>query len=976
MAIVEKLEVEISAKNNIKTWLNQARDDIKWFTERSKSETAIELSINSAKIKQQLDEVRSQIKQAKTNWDFNAEVALTANAKILQNSLTQADRELRNFLRTWEKDISVLWNLFNNVTGSIDRMRTELLQAWKSTTAIDNLKKKAEEVKTSFDNWKISVEKYWKELKNIELQANNTSSFLWWLWKAFIWLFAIDTLKNWIFWVIELARQAEKTQVAFTNLTWSAKEATEILSLIREFANKTPFEFPELADVSRKLMSIAWITKTELIPTLTALWDIASSQWKSISQVVEAYNDAIVWEFERLKEFWIRAQVSGDKIKLTFKWQTVEINKTQEAIDWYIRSIAQAEWVAWSMSTQSQTLDWKISSLNDSWWTLWVTIWTEALPALKSTVDVLSITIWALLSIWKVLLWVWKILVGSFVTSLVAVWEVIGKTIWYISVNFNSLWKNIGIITEYIINNFAIIAWNIPAIFGAWLDEITKKLNVWWNETIDFINSIWEKIWVPKIWKINIETNLWWWMSELKSMWELEQIQPFWDLKLTTKSFWMLTNEIDKVYKAFEKVEKVPPITDIIPLPIIKDQIITLDSLNKKLQEYKKELWSAEIWSKSFKDLQNKIKQTQKQIDKYTWLGWKSNTITQAEKEAEYYKKEDEKLFNQKIKQEEELKKLQIKQEEEKQDSYKKTYDILKDTYSKAEEIIQETISKNEENINKFNDEIDNLKDNIKDLDTKLSDLWKEKATTLWERNLELLKEEVNIQKELSELKKEEKTNSNLQKEIDLNNQLTKITNEKLLIQWEITKWNITQTQLDEVKRVSELSPTAKYLEDFAIKQKEIEDDKLIIENKINSLTSQKEIEEAILDKFNEAKIRLDVNYAIKADEIESSITDKVIEETNKRMSALELLRQKAIETANAMRNAWVNTITEQANTLSWITWPNISQWQLLNSNSSTDNSQITVNLWWVVLKTATDIKWFADTLANTIKNAIDKNIQ
>lgn len=62
---------------------------------------------------------------------------------------------------------------------------------------------------------------------------------------------------------------------------------------ITEFANKTPFEFGEIADMALKLKNVAGVTDEELIPSLTNLGDIASSQGKPISQAVEAFNDAI-----------------------------------------------------------------------------------------------------------------------------------------------------------------------------------------------------------------------------------------------------------------------------------------------------------------------------------------------------------------------------------------------------------------------------------------------------------------------------------------------------------------------------------------------------------------------------------------------------------------------------------------------------------------------------------------------------------
>jgi hypothetical protein len=52
---------------------------------------------------------------------------------------------------------------------------------------------------------------------------------------------------------------------------------------------------------------------------------------------VEAFNDAITGEFERLKEFGITAKANGDKVALTFRGQTVEVKKTADGIGEYLK---------------------------------------------------------------------------------------------------------------------------------------------------------------------------------------------------------------------------------------------------------------------------------------------------------------------------------------------------------------------------------------------------------------------------------------------------------------------------------------------------------------------------------------------------------------------------------------------------------------------------------------------------------------
>lgn len=48
----------------------------------------------------------------------------------------------------------------------------------------------------------------------------------------------------------------EQTNIAFKTLYGSAEEANKVLNNLADFAAKTPFEFPELADAARKLQSV------------------------------------------------------------------------------------------------------------------------------------------------------------------------------------------------------------------------------------------------------------------------------------------------------------------------------------------------------------------------------------------------------------------------------------------------------------------------------------------------------------------------------------------------------------------------------------------------------------------------------------------------------------------------------------------------------------------------------------------------
>lgn len=556
----------------IKIWVEvetkKATDDIQIFSRDTKKQldkaVLLDLELDKAKIQIDLEKTRTLLKQAKADNDEALTLQLTLDSNKLRSGLTEAGRILNNYQNTWEKSLSRLQVKFDNITDEIKKSRDELIAVWKSTSWLDKLITKADTLQKEFEAWKIDIKEYINELDKLNTKASNTTSFLWWLWKWLVWLFALDKIKDVWLWLIKLTADAEQTQVVFKNLTWSIKEANDIIWLIRVFSKTTPFEFTELADVSKSLMSIAWITKDNLIPTLTVLWDLARSQWKSIKQTVEAYNDAIVWEFERLKEFWIRASVEWDRVKFTFQWQTTEVAKTQEAIDWYIRSLWNLQWVAWSMEAQSQTLAWQWSNLKDVFDTLAIQIWTSLLPFLKSLVQIFLdfatnfpvltkvIAIWwvalawlsaTILLLWPAIAWLttffwflttatiwstgaviwlrraltfltWPIwLIIWWITALAWLLYTFRKEIWLTWIDFSKFWTWIVDIWKFILSQ-------LTTIFGGLLDMIKWVIKIM---TLDFNG------WFTSIY--NWFVNITWWIA-----WLFKEIWGF-----TTKLAWFIT---------------------------------------------------------------------------------------------------------------------------------------------------------------------------------------------------------------------------------------------------------------------------------------------------------------------------------------------------------------------------------------------------------------------------------------------------
>jgi hypothetical protein len=171
--------------------------------------------------------------------------------------------------------------------------------------------------------------------------------------------------------IIDVTSQFQKFSAVLTNTLGSNSAAQIALRDIEEFAKRTPFAVDELTSSYVKLANQGFKPTTE---ELRKLGDLASSTGKGFDQLTEAIIDAQTGEFERLKEFGIRASKQGDQVKFTFKGVETQTKFTSQAIRDYILSLGDAEGVSGAMAAISQTLGGQISNLGDSWTQLLKTI--------------------------------------------------------------------------------------------------------------------------------------------------------------------------------------------------------------------------------------------------------------------------------------------------------------------------------------------------------------------------------------------------------------------------------------------------------------------------------------------------------------------------------------------------------------------------------------------------------------------------
>lgn len=74
---------------------------------------------------------------------------------------------------------------------------------------------------------------------------------------------------------MQLSGDFEQTQMAFTTMLKSAEQANSFLTQAQNMANATPFEFPQLADASKKMLAFGWDVKS-ILPDLSTIGDAAS----------------------------------------------------------------------------------------------------------------------------------------------------------------------------------------------------------------------------------------------------------------------------------------------------------------------------------------------------------------------------------------------------------------------------------------------------------------------------------------------------------------------------------------------------------------------------------------------------------------------------------------------------------------------------------------------------------------------------
>jgi hypothetical protein len=270
------------------------------------------------------------------------------------------DSELRKAATSFDK----LTQEEQDAIASMKKLNTELGNTGKKATDTGN------KLNDAFDKGKEGV--------------GGLSKSLGGLGPAIVGAFSVTAVLGFAKAVFDTTANFEKLGAVLKNTLGSGAQASLALEGIKEFAKTTPFAVEELTASFVKLANQGFVPTTN---QLRQLGDLASSTGKGFDQLTEAIIDAQTGEFERLKEFGIRASKAGDQVKFTFKGVETQVKFNNEAIRAYITSLGDYEGVAGAAAAVSGTLGGKVNNLGDAWDSFLNSIGTLLKPTLTKALE-------------------------------------------------------------------------------------------------------------------------------------------------------------------------------------------------------------------------------------------------------------------------------------------------------------------------------------------------------------------------------------------------------------------------------------------------------------------------------------------------------------------------------------------------------------------------------------------------------------
>lgn len=184
--------------------------------------------------------------------------------------------------------------------------------------------------------------------------------------------------------LINTQRTFDKLNAGLITATGSAEGAAAAFDSLQKFAKETPYGLEQSIQAFIKLKNLG------LDPSEAALMsygNTAAAMGRDLDQMIEAVADATTGEFERLKEFGIKASQENGKVSLLFKGQTITIKNSAKEIEKYLLRLGNVDFASAS-TNRMKTLDGSILNLEDTIDSLFLKVSQSGIgDAIKAGVD-------------------------------------------------------------------------------------------------------------------------------------------------------------------------------------------------------------------------------------------------------------------------------------------------------------------------------------------------------------------------------------------------------------------------------------------------------------------------------------------------------------------------------------------------------------------------------------------------------------
>ncbi|WP_223177774.1 hypothetical protein [Sphingobium sp. KCTC 72723] len=261
---------------------------------------------------------------------------------------------------------------------------------------------------------------------------------------------------------ISAAAQVEKSKANLLTMVKSTTAMNAAWAGLVEFANKTPFSLDQSVEGFTKLRALGLATSADI---MMSYGNTAAAMGKNMSQMIEAVADATTGEFERLKEFGIKASQQGDKVSFTFQGVTKTVGKNSKEIQDYLVGIGKVNFGG-AMARQMDTLNGAFANLEDKFFLFMASMGDGMFGAtVKDMVNTLAEGIGAMTPMFSGLM-------DIFGGLLQGVWEIIKGVGNLFTVQFGgaagatAMMSNLAVAASYVGTVFSVIGKIIGAVFS------------------------------------------------------------------------------------------------------------------------------------------------------------------------------------------------------------------------------------------------------------------------------------------------------------------------------------------------------------------------------------------------------------------------------------------------------------------------------------------------------------------------------